>query len=63
MRLLYKEKWGNFVMLEHMTISQKKKLKGRKEGICADGNLFESRGLEHDSAAESTNFWTCSYLS
>lgn len=46
---------GKFVMLEHMTIYQKK-LKGRKEGICADGNLFESRGLEHDSAAESTNF-------
>ena len=34
MRLLYKEKWENFVMLEHMTISQKKKkLKGRKESV------------------------------
>ena len=42
--------------------SKKKKIK-RKEGICADGNLFESRGLEHDSATKSTNFWTCSYLS
>lgn len=54
---------GKFCDVGTYDYFSKKKLKGRKEGICADGNLFESRGLEHDSAAESTNFWTCSYLS
>ena len=47
-----------------MTISQKKKKKkGRKEEVWAGGSLFGSRELEHVSTAESTNFWTFSYLS